>query len=148
MFAIAPPVRRPFVTALAFPLLLVPAAVYHIFALIFGVSQWNTRLASVHMMSGGEWEISYSDVLVIFALAMLFGEIFKATRIGSRSIVDHLLSMAVFVGMLVEFILFAPFATSTYAILIVISLIDVVGGFTITIRTAQRDLSVERTVEL
>jgi hypothetical protein len=49
--------------------------------------------------------------------------------------------------MLVEFILWAPFATSTYAILMVISLIDVVGGFTITIRTARRDFGLERSVE-
>lgn len=133
--------------ALAFPFMLVPVALYHIFALLFGLSQWSAPAASIRMVSGVDWVISYGDLLVILALALLFGEIFKATRIGSRSIVDHLLSMGVFLVILVEFILWAPFATSTYAILIVISLIDVVGGFTITIRTAQRDLALEKSVD-
>jgi hypothetical protein len=128
--------------------MLLPAAVYHIFAFVFGMTQWNTAVASVHMVSGVDWEVSYGDLMIIGALVLLFVEIFKATRTSSRSIVDHLLSMAVFVVMLVEFILWAPFATSTYAILIVIALIDVVGGFTITIRTAQRDLALEKSVDL
>jgi hypothetical protein len=128
-------------------LLLIPAAIYHIFALLFGVGQWNAQVASVHMISGADWIISYGDVLVFISLICLFAEIFKATRTSTRSIVDHLLSMGLFVIMLVEFILWPPFATSTYAVLIVISVVDVVGGFTITIRTAQRDLAIDKTVE-
>jgi hypothetical protein len=143
-----PDARRLAVSALGFPLMLLPAAVYHIFALLFGVSEWNAAVASIHMVSGVDWVVSYGDLVVIGALILLFVEIFKATRTSSRSIVDHLLSMAVFVVMLIEFILWAPFATSTYAILIVISLIDVVGGFTITIRTAQRDLALEKAADL
>lgn len=126
------------------PLLVVPVALYHFFALIFS-TQWTARATSIRMVSGVEWVISYGDLLIIFALLLLFGEIFKATRFASRSIVDHVLSMGLFVLMLVEFLLWAPFATSTFAILLVTALLDVVGGFTITIRTAQRDLALERT---
>jgi hypothetical protein len=78
------------------------------------------------------------------ALVCLFFEIFKATRTGNRSIIDHMLSMILFVVILIEFILWAPFGTSTYAIFLVTSAVDVVGGFTISIRTARRDFALER----
>ena len=130
-----------------FPLLLIPVAVYHIFALLLGVAQWMAPFASIHMPAGTDWVVSYGDLLIVGALVCLYGEIFKATHTTNRSIIDHLLSMAVFVVMLIEFILWAPFTTSTYAILMVISLIDVIGGFTITIRTARRDFGLERAVE-
>jgi hypothetical protein len=126
------------------PLLIIPIAVYHMLVLLTPGVNLTETIATVRMVSGAEWTISISDILIMLALVCLFFEIFKSTRTGNRSIVDHMLSMVVFVGMLLEFILWAPFTTSTYAIFIVISLVDVVGGFTISIRTARRDFSLER----
>lgn len=127
------------------PLLIIPIAVYHMLVLLTPGVQLNDPIATVRMVSGANWSISLSDTLIMLALVCLFFEIYKATRTGNRSIIDHMLSMVVFVGMLLEFILWAPFGTSTYAIFLVISLVDVVGGFTISIRTARRDFSLERT---
>jgi hypothetical protein len=45
--------------------------------------------------------------------------------------------------MIVEFLLVKQAATGTFFLLLVISFVDVVGGFTITIRTAQRDISID-----
>ncbi len=42
--------------------------------------------------------------------------------------------------MIVEFLLVAQAATSTYFLLLVIGLVDVLGGFAVTLRTSQRDL--------
>jgi hypothetical protein len=126
------------------PLLIIPVAVYHMLVLLTPGVELTKPLATIRMVSGAEWTISLSDVLIMLALICLFFEIFKATRTGNRSIVDHMLSMVVFVGMLLEFILWKPFGTSTYAIFLVIGLVDVVGGFTISIRTARRDFALER----
>ena len=52
--------------------------------------------------------------------------------------------MAVFVAMLVEFLLVAPAGTSTFFLLMTISFVDVMAGFIVTVRTAQRDLQIER----
>jgi hypothetical protein len=49
-----------------------------------------------------------------------------------------------FIVMLVEFLLVPQAGTSTFFILMVISLVDVMAGFTVTVRTAQRDLQVDR----
>ena len=61
-----------------------------------------------------------------------------------RSIVDHVLSMVLFVVMLVEFLLVRQAGTSTFFLLMMISVVDVLGGFIVTLRTAQRDFTVER----
>ena len=68
----------------------------------------------------------------------------KSTRMSTRTIIDHMLSTVLFIAMLVEFLLVKQAASSTFFLLLVISFVDVIGGFTITIRTAQRDISVDR----
>jgi hypothetical protein len=128
---------------LGFPLLLVPWAIYNIMAFLIPV-QWDQVVTSVRMISGGEWRITFSDVLIFVSLVFLFFEIMKATRHGTRAIMDHMLSTVVFIGILVEFLLVDRAATSTFAILLVIALVDVVAGYSISIRTAQRDYTVER----
>jgi hypothetical protein len=61
---------------------------------------------------------------------------------------DHLLSMILFVGMLVEFIMVKEAATSTFFILLALSFVDVIAGFSVSIRTAQRDVAFESTERL
>ena len=57
---------------------------------------------------------------------------------------DHILSFVLFIVMIIEFIAVPRAATSTFLILLALSFVDVIGGFTITIRTAQRDIAVDR----
>ena len=128
---------------LGFPLLIVPLAIYNIMAFLIPVP-WDQVVTSVRMISGGEWRITSSDIVIVVALFFLFFEIIKATRHGTRAIMDHMLSTLVFIFALVEFLLIIPAATSTFAILLVLCLVDVVAGYSVSIRTAQRDYSVER----
>ena len=128
---------------LGFPLLLVPFAIYNIVAFLMPGVSWTGTLTSVHMMSGGDWTMSLGDMLIVLAIILLFGEMMKSTRIGVRSVVDHGLSLLLFLVMLVEFLLLPQAATSTYFLLLVIGLVDVLGGFAVTLRTSQRDLTVE-----
>lgn len=128
---------------LGFPLLIIPLAIYNIMTFLVPVD-WNAQITSVSMMSGGEWRVSYSDLLLAVGLAFLFLEIFKATRHGTRAIVDHLLSTLLFIAALVEFLLVAQAATSTFALLMAMCLVDVIAGYSVSIRAAQRDYTVER----
>ena len=131
---------------LGFPLLLVPFAIYNIVAVLMPGVGWSGTLTSVHMMSGGTWTMSLGDMLIVLAIILLFGEMMKSTRIGVRSVVDHGLSLLLFLVMIVEFLLVAQAASSTYFLLLVIGLVDVLGGFAVTLRTSQRDLTVEGSV--
>jgi hypothetical protein len=126
------------------PLLIIPVAVYHMLVLLTPGVDLTSPITTIRMASGADFTVSLSDLLIMLALVCLFFEIFKATRTGNRTIVDHMLSMVLFVVLLLEFILWRPFGTSTYAIFLVISLVDVVGGFTISIRSARRDFALER----
>jgi hypothetical protein len=131
---------------LGFPLLLVPFAIYNIIAFLMPGVSWTGSITSVHMMSGGDWTMSAGDMLIVLAIILLFAEMMKSTRIGVRSVVDHGLSLLLFLAMIVEFLLVAQAATSTYFLLLVIGLVDVLGGFAVTLRTSQRDLTIEGTL--
>jgi hypothetical protein len=128
---------------LGFPLLLVPFAIYNIVAFLMPGVTWNVAVTTVHMVSGADWSMSAGDMLVTLAVLLLFGEIMKSTRIGIRTVVDHALSLVLFLGMLVEFLLVKQAATATFFLLLAVSFIDVLGGFAVTLRSAQRDLTVE-----
>lgn len=131
---------------LGFPLLLVPFAIYNIIAFLMPGVSWTGTLTTVHMMSGGDWTMSAGDMLIVLSILLLFGEIMKSTRIGVRSVVDHGLSLILFLAIMAEFLLVRQAATSTFFLLVIISFIDVLGGFAVTLRTAQRDFTVEGTI--
>jgi hypothetical protein len=128
---------------IGFPLLLIPFALYNIFAFILGMSDWTTPFTSVPIISGGQWGISSGDLLIALSILLLFVEIMKSTRIGTRGFVDHMLSMLLFVGMIVEFLLVERAATSTFFLIMLSSFVDVLGGFMVSIRTAQRDIGID-----
>jgi hypothetical protein len=128
---------------LGFPLLLIPFAIYNIIAFLMPGVSWTGVISTVHMVSGADWTMSAGDTLIAFAIVLLCGEIIKSTRVGLRTVVDHALSLILFLGMLVEFLLVKQAATATFFLLLVVSFIDVLGGFAVTLRSAQRDLTVE-----
>ena len=131
---------------LGFPLLLVPFVIYNIIAFLMPGVSWTGTLTTVHMMSGGDWTMSPGDMLIVLSILLLFGEMMKSTRIGIRTVVDHGLSLLLFLAIVAEFLLVRQAASSTFFILLVISFIDVMGGFAVTLRSAQRDLTVEGTI--
>jgi hypothetical protein len=133
---------------LGFPLLLVPFAIYNIIVFLTPGVGWTTPVTTVHMMSGQDWVLTWEDLLLAFAILLLAVEIIKSTRMGMRSIVDHVLAMALFIGMLVEFLLVQRAGTSTFFLLTMIGLVDVLVGFIVSIRSSQRQVEVqtERTV--
>jgi hypothetical protein len=128
---------------IGFPLLLISFAIYNIVAFLLPGVHWTEEIWKVGMISGADWSLTPGELLIGLSILLLFLELMKATRLSTRTIVDHVLSTILFIGMLVEFLLVTQAATGTFFLLLVISFVDVVGGFTITIRTAQRDVSVE-----
>lgn len=128
---------------LGIPLLLIPFAIYNIVAFLMPGVAWTAPASTLHMASGADWVMTPGAYLISFAVLILMLEIIKATRTSPRTIVDHALSMVLFLGMVVEFILVAQAASATFFMLLVIAFVDVVGGFAVTLRTAQRDLTID-----
>jgi uncharacterized membrane protein YdcZ (DUF606 family) len=128
---------------IGFPLLLIPFAIYNMVAFLLPGIGWTQEMARIHMVSGADWTFTPGELLISIGVVVLFFEMLKATRLSTRTIVDHVLSTLLFIGMIVEFLLVKQAASGTFFLLLVISFVDVAGGFTITIRTAQRDITVE-----
>lgn len=129
---------------LGFPLLLLPFAIYNIIVFLMPGVSFTDPLFTLELLSRARLVVTLSDTLLIFAILILFVEIMKATRIGNRSIVDHLLSLILFVGMLAEFMMVDKAATSTFLLLLALSFVDVIAGFAVSLRTSQRDITLER----
>ena len=128
---------------LGFPLLLIPFAIYNIVAFLTPGVGWTAPVTTVHMMSGEDWVLTWEDSLLALSIFLLLIEIIKSTRMGMRSIMDHILAMALFVGMLVEFLLVRQAGTSTFFLLMTIALVDVLAGFIVSIRSSQRRVEIE-----
>jgi hypothetical protein len=94
-------------------------------------------------MSGQDWVLTWEDLLIAVSILLLWVEIIKSTRMGIRSIMDHVLAMALFIAMLIEFLLVQRAGTSTFFLLMTISLVDVLAGFIVSIRSSQRQIEVE-----
>ena len=123
---------------IAFPLLLIPFVLYNMIAFLLGI-EFSTTVVNMTLLSGARTPVSMGDLLVVFSILLLYLEILKATRLSSKAMIDHVLSVVLFIVMVVEFMVVPPAATSSFMLLMTLSFIDVIGGLTITIRTAQRD---------
>ena len=125
-----------------FPLLIIPLIVYNVI-LVFGggVAAFDASVFSISMLSGGEFVMDVAALLIVVSLVLLFFEIMKSTRTSNASVLDHLLSTFVFIAFLVEFLLVPGAATSVFFILMVMSAVDLMAGFSVSIRAAGRDVS-------
>lgn len=132
----------------ALPLLLLPVLIYNLVVLtmpgMFHAVDAGVRLTaplfSIRMTSGVDWPVSLSDILLAVGLVTLFIELLKSTNSRRTAIINHSLSMLLFVGCLVEFLLFQGFATSTFFLLTLMVVLDVLAGFVVSIVTARRDV--------
>lgn len=130
----------------ALPLIVISFILYNVIVLFSGSQQADTILRDVlftlPMVGGARWAFSMGDLLILVTMFLLFFELIKATYTSSASLLDHGLSMLVFIACLVEFLLVEKAATSVFFFIMVATLIDVVAGFMIGIRTARRDLNI------
>lgn len=127
------------------PLLLLPLIIYNLSAfgwLGSGLASWSSPVLSFDMVSGANWALTSGDLLLLLALVLLFVEVIKATSTGALSILDHGFSAIVFVIYLVEFLVVPAAATSLFFACTAMSFIDLVAGFSVSIRAASRDVSV------
>lgn len=119
-----------------FPKLLIPTIVY---AIVAYMGVLDTQLFSIGLPSG-DWALSTADLVLIVGLVFLFVEMIKSAGSGTATLLNHGLSMATLLIGVVLFLLVPAFATSTFFLLVMMSLLDVVAGFSITAIAARRDL--------
>jgi hypothetical protein len=117
-----------------FPLLLIPLAIYNIIVFLMpGVSLADPVL-KLTLMSGTEWPVTLSDMLLALGIVLLLFEVIKGARPGAKFLTDHLLSLIVFGAAAAEFLLWPRFGTSTYFLLALLALVDFVSGIALRAR--------------
>jgi hypothetical protein len=117
-----------------FPLLLIPLAIYNIVVFLMPGVSFADPLFKLPLMSGAEWPVSLSDLLLAIGIFLLLLEIIKGARPGAKFFTDHLLSLIVFAAAAAEFVLWPRFGTSTYFLLTMLALVDFLSGIALRTR--------------
>lgn len=129
----------------ALPLIVIAFIMYNAVVLLGGgadaVVVLKREVLPLPLMTTTLW-LTWGDLLILLTLGLLFIELMKATYTSSASLLDHGLSMIVFVACLIEFLLVKAAATSVFFFITVATMIDVMAGYSIGIRVARRDLSI------
>ena len=81
-----------------FPLLLIPLAIYNIIVFLMPGVSFAEPLVTLTLMSGAEWPVTLSDILLALGILLLLLEVIKGARPGAKYLTDHLLSLIVFGG--------------------------------------------------
>lgn len=126
---------------LSLPFLIFSVIAYNAIVFITN-APFDATIVEVPMLSGAVWTFTLGDLMVAGTLFLLFIEILKATRTSGNSLVDHALSTIVFIICIIEFLVVPEAATSLFFFITLITLIDVIAGFSVTIRAARRDFAV------
>jgi hypothetical protein len=127
---------------IGFPLLLIPLAIYNIVVFLMPGVSLTEPLVKLTLVSGADWPITLSDVLLTLGLLLLLSEIIRSARPGAKYLTDHLLSLIVFGGAAAEFELWPRFGTSTYFLLTMLALVDFVSGVALRTRRGKHVASV------
>ncbi len=104
-------------------------------------SPLNIILMQLTLPSSRDMVITVSDLFILASFFALYIETFKATRTSNHVLVDHALSMLVFVACLIEFLIFPRLGNTTFLVITVAAFLDVIMGFTVTLSAARRDIS-------
>ena len=123
-----------------FPLLLIPLAIYNIIVFLMPDLSFTDPLVKLTLMSGAEWTVTLSDVLLTLGILLLLAEVIKGARPGAKYLTDHLLSLIVFGAAAAEFVLWPKFGTSTYFLMTALALVDFLSG--LALRTRRRAVAV------
>jgi hypothetical protein len=127
---------------LGLPLIYMNIAVFFVFGIDpVKVNAWLSGHAfTLTMFSGTQWSMTQSDIILAAALGLLFIEILKSIGSPMLSLVNHGIAVMTLLVFSVEFMSIPGFTNSTFFLLALMQLVDVIAGYTITI-VASRGLS-------
>ena len=125
-----------------FPLLAIPAILLNV--LMFVGYPTSSPLAGISLPSNASLVFGWYEVILVIGLFALYLEVLKSTATGTGSVVDHALSLALFVILLLEMLLAPIGGDPAFLLLVLLCLFDVVAAFTVSIAVARRDVGFHR----
>lgn len=122
----------------SFPLLAIVVVLYSLF--VWAAPGWlETIQFTLPLLSGVALPFQGGDLLLVLGLALLCVEVYRATSSSTGAILNHVLSLVVFIIALIELLVMPRMANITFFLIVLMTLSDVVAGFTVTISSSRRD---------
>jgi hypothetical protein len=129
------------------PLTIFPLLAYNLLAFTLAgtdAGPWFTapRFNIPLPLGGTVWAVSVGDMLLFATLGVLFLELLKSTSTATTVMIDHMLATVVFIVCMIEFLVVYRCGNSVFFAILIAALIDVVAGFSISMRVASRSIGV------
>jgi len=123
---------------IAFPLLLIPFALYNMVLFILNMPLSDT-VFSIPLAADRRLPVTTGDAIVMLGMLLIYLEVIKAARLGSKGVMDHLLALILFAVMACELALVPQAATPTLLLLTVLAFVDVITGISIGRRARRHE---------
>ena len=128
-----------------FPFMAFAALLYFIIVGLAGLALDRTAL-TIPMPSGAGLALTIGEILIIVAVVLSFFELIGSSA-SSSAILSHGLQLIVFLVCLLLLLLLPRFGTGVFLIIVLMTLINTVAGYSISILRARRDFTLERTID-
>ncbi|MBN9061411.1 MAG: hypothetical protein BGP06_21250 [Rhizobiales bacterium 65-9] len=125
------------------PFLAFSIILYYVLVSLSGIPLDRT-LFSVPLPSGAGLSVTLAELLILIAIILGFFELLGSTSATTVAIISHGLQMIVFLVALLLFLLLPVFGTATFLIITMMTLINTIAGYSVSIMRARRDFSFER----
>jgi hypothetical protein len=126
---------------IAFPLLLIPFALYNMIAFLLNMPFTDTMF-SIPLMDGRRLPVTTGELLLAIAMLLIYVEVLKVSRV-SKSVMDHVLSFILLAAMVSELVLVPRVTTPTLMLLAVLSFVDLIIGLSVRGRRKQPEIMLE-----
>jgi len=128
----------------AIPLLVLPVAAYALLAFLIGGGVMSAGaperlirpLFQFSTAGGGVWAVSAADLLLAASLIVAFLDLLRGVTDRRVAIANHALSITLFIACLTAILLSPAFADSTFFLITLMVLLDLVAGFIVTMGEA------------
>jgi len=124
------------------PFLAILLLAYNVIMLSSDVFKTNPDWIKIPLnQSDGNFYLKVSEVFAMIAAIVLYFEVLKATRTAKDALFDHMFSVGVLMVCIIEFLVVPGAGTSSFMILTLFALLDVIMGFTVGFASSRRDIS-------
>ncbi|MET0605975.1 MAG: hypothetical protein ABWZ80_05935 [Beijerinckiaceae bacterium] len=128
------------------PFMVFAIALYFLLVAAAGVSLDRT-VFTLPLPSGARMDMKVGELFILIAAVLSFIELINSTSASATAILNHGLSLGVFLICLLLFLLVPSAGTGTFLLMTLLTLIDTVAGYSISIMRARRDFTMERATE-
>jgi hypothetical protein len=127
------------------PLMGIVLLLYNLFAMSYADSElsfWMEKMMSFTLPSGAVVNLTYGNILILFALLVLLIELIKSTSASNAAVVEQVLSVLAFIAFFIQLLVSPLAAKPTFVILLAISFVEVLAGLVILAKIARRDITI------